>query len=310
MLLRSQVILFAAALVVSLFVTKTGSESAAPEPRAEEQVTSTVTGQSAELSFPTVLPARRWNVPDPELSAQAAIVHSLDDDMPLYHKHLKEPRPLASLTKLLTAVAVEEDIGVGKHIPITQEAVATEGVAGDLVSGESYLAKDLLSVMLLTSSNDAAAAFEEYAGGTERFAALLNEKAVQLGLADTVVYDGSGLNDANTGTAQDMLQLAEYILKNRAGIIYGTQSPKLTVEPLNSAAAKHVYNIDPLVETPGFLGGKTGTSPQAGENLVALFTKENRRLLIVLLGSRNREADTETLLDWVGRAYEFPAGGK
>ncbi len=307
MLFRFQTLFFAAVLIASLFLTRVGGNAQEPSGAAPQaRATSTITTKSVPLSFPTKLPTRKWDVPDPQLTAHAVLLQSLDDNMPLYYKNIRGRWPLASLTKLLSAVAVEENIGLDKTIPITQEAVNTEGIAGDLKSGESYLAKDLMNIMLLVSSNDAAAAFEEYDGGTDKFAALLNQKAKDIGLSDTVVYDGSGLNDSNEGTAEDVLKLMQYILANHPDILYATQSPDLIVEPLNSSEPKHLYNIDQLSDERGFLGGKTGTSPKADENLAAVFTRENRRMVVILLGSTNRVADTDALLNWVEKAYTFP----
>ena len=316
MLPRWQIILFVIVLFFSLLLTKGAS---APVKKAANAAAATSTALSlpsgsAYVSFrPAVLaessaivpkaPHRRWEIPDPKISAKIALVHSFDDGMPLYYSNTRELWPLASLTKLITSVAVIEDIGISEKIPITSEVVETEGEAGGLVSGESYSARDLLKIMLLSSSNDAAAAFTRYY--SEDFISLLNQKAREIGMKNTEVYDASGLNDYNSGTAQDMLAIVEYILGNHPEILQWTQNRQIMVQPLNGTGAKEVYNINALVGNDDFLGGKTGTSARAGQNLAAVFRTNARRIAIILMGSQNRIKDAETILNWIDKAYRF-----
>src|SRR3989344_4539709 len=145
-------------------------------------------------------PMRIWDVLDPSVSAEAVLIQSLDDGFPFLSHNTYKSWPIASLTKILAAVVVLENFQINERIPISEVAVSTEGEAGSLRSGEAYSVRDLAQIMLLTSSNDAAAAFEEYAGGKEQFAELLNAKAVAIGMASTVVYDGSGLSDGNVSS--------------------------------------------------------------------------------------------------------------
>lgn len=264
----------------------------------ETPLANTVTPVSA-------FPKRRWDVLDPQVDAEAALVHSLDDDMPLFRLNTYQPWPLASLTKLLTTVTVLEDVGVNKKIPISQTAVDTEGLAGGLKSGEVYGAEDLLRILLLVSSNDAASAFEEFSGGRAVFSELLNQKAKTIGMERTVVYDGSGLSDSNKGTAKDLLTLLRYILEHHPDVFSWTRVPSQVIQPLNTTAVKTIDNIDPLVIEKNFLGGKTGTSPAARENLVAVFTFHNRRVAVILLGSHGRIQTARALLAWADRAYDW-----
>jgi D-alanyl-D-alanine carboxypeptidase len=252
------------------------------------------------------MPIRKWDVLDPSITAKSAIVHSLDDNLPFFYKNSREPRILASLTKLFTSIIVLEDIGLDKKIPITEKIISTQGLAGNLKSGESYSARDLLKIMLLTSSNDAAAAFEEFVGGKEIMAQKINSKAIELGLDSISVEDASGLCDYNMGKPIDFLELSKYILKNNPEIFIWTQSHDIWVQPWNGSEERKVYNINAIANRKDFLGGKTGTSEIAGENLVALFNIKDKRVIIILMNSENREKDVETLINWVKKAYDFP----
>ena len=249
-------------------------------------------------------PSRRWEVLDPKIGAESVLVQSLDDQFPFFHFNTYKTWPLASLTKLLTAVVVLEDIGADKKIPIDAAAVATEGEAGNLKSGEVYTALDLLKIMLLTSSNDASAAFENYLG-KEEFVRRLNKKAAAIGMTQTIFHDASGLSDLNVGTASDMLRLARYILEREPEIFNWTRLSNFLVQPINDVRVQTISNINNLSARSDFLGGKTGTSEEAGENLLSLFSFKDYRLVAIILGSPDRLRETDSLLRWVNQAYDF-----
>jgi len=251
-------------------------------------------------------PERNWEVLDPTLGAAAVLIQSLDGDFPFFHLNTYKSWPLASLTKLLAAVVVIENIGENKKVVVDETAVATEGEAGNLKSGEVYTARDLLKVMLLTSSNDAAAAFENYLGRDE-FVKLMNEKLRELGLTQTKVYGASGLEDENVGTASDILRLVKYILENEPQIFNWTRQKSQLIQPLNDATSRTILNINGMVDETGFLGGKTGTSDKARQNEVAIFSSGGERLILIILGSSDRDKEIKNLLDWIGRAYTFPS---
>lgn len=247
---------------------------------------------------------RKWDVFDPEITAEAVVMQSLDDDFYFFSYNRYKPWPMASITKLLTAVAVVEDIGEMEKIPISETAVGTEGESGGLRSGEVYIARDLLKIMLMTSSNDAASAIEEYAGGKEAFSKLLNNKASQIGMTGTTVYDGSGLTDTNISSAGDVFKLLQYVAEKEPEILSWTRVETMMVQPTNDTSVKQITNINPLVSDRNFLGGKTGTSPLAKENLAAVFTFGERRVGMIILGSVNRVREYDTLFAWARQAYE------
>lgn len=250
-------------------------------------------------------PARNWNVLDPKVRAKSVLIQSLDDYFPFFHYNTYTTWPMASLTKLLTALVVLEEIGPDKKIQITDQAIATEGESGDLRSGEIYAARDLIKIMLLTSSNDAAAAFEEHVGGKDELVRLLNQKTARLGMNQTILHDASGISDLNTTTSSDLLRLAKYILEHEPEIFTWTRLPHVLMQPTNDTQTRTVYNINGLLNRQDFLGGKTGTSEEAQENLLALFSLENQRLIMVLLGSPDRVREVDYLLNWVKEAYEI-----
>jgi len=249
-------------------------------------------------------PERNWSVLDPQINAQAVLIQSLDEDFPFLHYRTYQTWSIASISKLMTAVVVLENFGENKKIPISQTAVLTEGVAGSLESGEVYSARDLLKIMLITSSNDAAVAFEEY-GGRDKFIRLINNKAGELGMKDTIFYDSSGLSAMNTSTANDILLLTKYIVKEHPDIFNWTRLQNILVQPLNNDVSKSLLNIDWFSSDSGFLGGKTGTSPAAKQNLLEIVSMGKYRIVVIALGMDNRANEIPALLDWVKRAYTF-----
>ncbi len=272
-------------------------------PNFSYQRASLIAAQGLEIKK---APTRKWNILDPQIKAETILIQSLDEQFPFFHYNTYQNWPLASLTKLLTAVVALEEIGANKKIIITERAEKTEGDAGGLKASEIYTARDLLKIMLLTSSNDAVVAFEDYTGSPEEFVRILNRKAEKLGMTQTVLHDGSGLSDLNRGTANDLLKLIKYILENEPEIINWTRLNEFLVQPINDTNYRTVYNINPLVKNQNFLGGKTGTSEEAKENLIGVFSLENYRVVLILLGSPNRVKEAEFLLNWVKEAYTLP----
>ena len=309
---RLQSLLFVAALAISLGLARVARIDSGGfrviKPKLAVQ-TPPVSLYSASISetTPTVKTAltRDWSVLDPKISGEAVLVQLLDENFPLYHYNTYAAWKTASLLKLLSSAVVIENLSPGENILITERAVAEEESAGDLKSGEMYTTEDLLKIMLLASSNDAAAAFEDRLGGRDEFTRLLNKKAKEIGMSRSLFYDGSGLSDLDLSTAGDLSRLVRYILLRHPKIFQWTQTPSFLVQPVNGTENRIVKNINPLVKNSDFLGGKTGTSPNAKENLIAIFSLNGKRVLLILLGSRNRFNEANMLLKWVKEAYHL-----
>lgn len=272
-----------------------------------ETNSTSVTTSTEAISAPPKreqVPVRDWNIPDPATNARTIVVQSLDDGFPFFRYNSDTAWPTASLTKLMTAVVVMERGGLNQKVTVSDSAVKTEGIAGDLRAEEMYTVEDLLKIMLMSSSNDAAAALEEHIGKSV-FLDLVSKKEKEIGMTETVIYDSSGLDDANTTTGRDMLMLLKYILAKDPDILGWTRLTSLLVQPANSERSHTVPNVDPLAVRADFLGGKTGTSPLAKENLAAIFSFRNRRIAVIILGSPDRVKETNGILEWIERAYTF-----
>lgn len=312
---RAQVFTLALVIFVSLLVTKIAARSnsnSLPQTLIYDAKLSTTSVRFAPLETANAQPrkpntiTRKWDVLDPNLNSVAVLVESLEDRTPLLHYNITHQWPLASITKLLTAVTVIEEIGLDKKIVVSADAVATAGLSGELHPDDIYTARDLLTIMLVTSSNDAAAAFEEHAGGIDTFVSMLNAKAREIGMQHTLVHDASGLSDLNTAPPEDIAILLSYIARNAPDILTWTRLEHFLVQPINVPESRTLTNVNPLVLNPAFLGGKTGTSPEARENLTSIISMRGTRLMIVILGSSDRINDFENLLAWIDNAYIFP----
>ncbi len=306
--MRKKIIIFAVIVVAAIIFIKLvlpifnlGSSGSSVFSTVSTTTSSTVENYDNELKK---MPARDWSVLDPNLSAEGILMESLDNNFSFYRYNAYKMWHLASLTKLITAVVVVENVGLDKRIPISTSTMTVEGEAGNLEAGEVYNSEDLLKIMLMESSNRAAAAFEEYIG-SDKFLSLAKETMSKIGMTQTVIYDSSGLNDANEGTASDIYLLLKYILENDPEILTWTRLTTLSVQPLNSSRINIVSNIDPIASRADFLGGKTGTTPAAKENLATVLEFKNQRIVGVILGSNSRFDDLNTLLKWISTAYKF-----
>lgn len=265
-------------------------------------------------------PIRNWKVEDPIVKAEVVLVSDIDSGFMLYQKALNLRRPIASLTKLMTAVVAKDNFQPDSAILVTKAAINIDnGQNNSLRAGEMFKLADLLKMMLLISSNKAAAALAENLN-TDYFVNLMNAKAKDINMTRTNFADPSGLNMANQSTAEDLKRLAQYILQNYPEIFVATQTDQATVTSQNLKIEHQLKNINLLAQSPKFLkdldvaylGGKTGFTDEAKETYLGLFSfpseklsGQHYRILIIVLNSDNRYNDVETLLNWVKKAYVF-----
>ncbi|MBU6141566.1 serine hydrolase [Patescibacteria group bacterium] len=263
----------------------------------------------ATTSTRSVYPRRsNWTLLDPHLSVRAAGAMDLETGVTMYQLNPNERWPLASLSKLMTAVIAIEDVGVNTRVTITPQDLSVDGISGDLQAGQQYTVEQLLTIMLTVSSNRAAMAIADTYGFQE-FVDAMQQKASQLGMTQTTYVEPTGLSQLNESTVTDLEKLAAYIYTNHPEIYAITRQPSATVEDLNTGATNTFWNINEFSHTRSdFYGGKTGFTDEAGENLVTLFTYGDQHLLFVVLGTTDdRFTQTEILYNWVIQAFTFHA---
>jgi D-alanyl-D-alanine carboxypeptidase len=231
------------------------------------------------------------------VEATAAFVYDVKAKKALYIKGADEVLPLASITKLMTALVAYELVDEKKAITVPNSAITQSGPSG-LIAGEQLTAQALSDYAMLASSNDAAFALAAAVGSiidkkdpTQTFVNAMNIRAQELGLNNFTFYNPTGLDIDSTkagafGTAREVTFLMEYILSNHPNIL--EPSTFTATRVYNEAGSYHAAeNTNPIVnQIPNLLGSKTGYTDIAGGNLTIAFDAGyNRPVIITVLGS-------------------------
>lgn len=240
------------------------------------------------------------------LIADAAYVYDLRTNTVLYSKNADKRLPLASVTKVMTALVATEVAPLENTVvTVTDNALQAEGDSG-LFRDERWSLKNLLDFSLTSSSNDGMRAVALALGALNRleaepdeirmdFVRLMNQKANELGMKNTYYFNETGLDETSHqggayGTAKDMTMLFAYILKNHPELFEATGKSEITTRSLDGYIHR-AKNTDLIVDSiPGIKASKTGFTDIAGGNLVIAFDPEMGRPIIVsVLGSTGND---------------------
>ena len=237
----------------------------------------------------------------PGVSAASAILMDADSGRVLYEKDSHTRRPIASITKLMTAlVALESGHSLEETVTVAREWTGAEGSSLYLRPGEEITLETLLYGLMLRSGNDAALAIAGYCGGTvEDFVSRMNGKARELGMEDTAFVNPNGLNaEGHCSSAYDMALLARACLENEtlAGIV-STKSITL--------GTRSFTNHNKLLwRYEGCIGMKTGYTERSGRTLVSAARRNGMTLVCVTLNAPSDWADHTALFDWGFAQYQ------
>lgn len=255
--------------------------------------------------FPTALATPRNAVTRPDVSAAGAVLADLDSGSVLFQQAPEAPRPIASLTKIMTALVVLERRAPDDIVIVDERAVFGGGDYGatsslGLRAGERIRVDDLLYALMLGSANDAAEALAiDIAGSVPAFVEAMNRRAGELGMQDTTFASPHGLNDRGRSTPRDLLRLirAAYAIPRFARI---TQTKFHTIPEPGGGKDRRIQNRNALLWLyPGAFGTKTGFTFRAGPCLVATAERDGRRLVaIVLRADREAFSQAATLLNY------------
>jgi D-alanyl-D-alanine carboxypeptidase (penicillin-binding protein 5/6) len=232
---------------------------------------------------------------------RSGLLFDIDSGRVLWRHRPERVLPIASLTKMMTALVVVQRVPEGARVRVTKEALAYTGSGvGLLPRGKRVGVSALLHGLLLPSGNDAAIALAQHAAGSVgRFVALMNERARAMGLACTRFSTVSGIRDrGNSSCAPDLAALARAVLREpRLARIVRRRSAVLPF-PIKGGRI-YLYNNNPLLRLgyPGTTGVKTGYTEAAGRCLVASARRGTLRLGVVLLNSPDPGAQARRLLD-------------
>jgi serine-type D-Ala-D-Ala carboxypeptidase (penicillin-binding protein 5/6) len=232
---------------------------------------------------------------------RSGLVFDLDSGEVLWRRRPARVLPIASLTKMMTALVVVQRSKPDDKVRITKEALAYKGSAvGVLPKGKRVKLETMLNGLLLPSGNDAAIALAQRMSGTvARFVARMNDQARELGLECTRFSSPDGFEDAgNHSCAIDLAALARAVLDQpRLARIVRRRRAVLPF-PIKGGRL-YLFNNNPLLRTgyPGAIGIKTGYTDAAGRCLVAAAQRNGRRLGVVLLHSPNPGKQARQLLN-------------
>ena len=233
-------------------------------------------------------------------SARAAIVISGDTGEVIYSQNAQEKLPMASTTKIMTALILCEQGDMEKVITVTDQMVRVEGTSMGLLAGDKVSYKALLYGMLLASGNDAANVTAYALGGTiDGFVKMMNTKAKELGLSNTHFETPSGLDgDEHYTTAYDLAMLAKVCMENP--LFYEAASSKsATLEYGNPPYRRTLTNHNKLLKTyDGAVGVKTGFTKKSGRCLVSCAERDGKRIIAVTLKDPDDWRDHTNLLDY------------
>lgn len=238
--------------------------------------------------------------------ADSALAIDLETQSILFEKQSYERRPIASLTKLMTAYIVLKENDPTAIVTVSANAASAEGSQMGLNSGEQITVKNLLYGLFIESGNDAAVALAEFNAGSESaFIEKMNTEAKTLGLENTHYANTSGLDNSNAySTAHDLITLSTHLLKDES-VREIVKNSSIEVSGTNGEIHK-LTNTNILLGQLGIEGLKTGTTPLAGECLLALAkTEEGHEVVTVVLGSSERFVDTKILIDWINTAFTW-----
>jgi len=233
------------------------------------------------------------------LSAQSAVL--MWDGNMIYSKNSQQKLPMASTTKLMTALLTAESCDMDEEVLIETADCDTEGSSMYLRPGDTLSVKDLLKGLLLVSGNDAALALARYIGGSvEQFVVLMNEKAEALSMTSTSFANPHGLTDENHySTAEDLALLMRACLDNKdlSGII--------SLKSCNIDGITLVNHNKLLYKLNGCTGGKTGFTEAAGRCLVSSCMRDGAELICVTLNAPDDWNDHISLYEKAFREYSL-----
>lgn len=262
--------------------------------------------QTVVLQTPAPLPVKQPGAVEPVVGAKSALLVDLPTATTLFAKEPDRVLPIASLTKLMTALVVVERTKPDDLAAVPKLSTGNEESRMGLSTGEQLRVEDLLAGLLIASANDAAVTLADKVGSSEDgFVKIMNDRAEQLGLADTHFDNASGYGQGeNVSTTKDLSVLSRAALAEPR-IRQLVSLKELTVKSVQGTEYP-IATTDELLGSYLPIGGlKTGTSDAAGPCLISLLSAGDRQVLAVVLNSPARFQENKSMLDWSLRAYRW-----
>jgi len=258
-------------------------------------------------------PVRKEGVKDPNILAESAVLISNANKYPLFEKNSRTQVPIASITKIMTALVSTDIFKDSDVIEVKPPYLNIEGSKINLVAGEKITYGNLLYGLLVNSGNDAAKTIANAKTTEDEFVDLMNKKAKQIGLSNTKFQDQDGLNDSGYSTAHDVAILFSQAIK-KENILERIKTANIEIKSVDGQITHQLENSNRLVSgeisLEGVIGGKTGFTYSAGHTLVCAASRNDVTLISVILktlyDTKSASAvETQKLLEWGFNSFNF-----
>ncbi len=248
------------------------------------------------------------------ISAKSYLVADLDSSFVFTEKNSKEQLPITSLTKLMTAVVVAENIDLRKPILVKPEMLGANGITQGLEAGKEFRVIDLFYPLLIESSDDAAEVLS-YFLGRKKTIEMMNKKSEAILMTNTEFIESGGFSHKNVSTAQDLFQLLRYVYNNRPPLLEIAKGKKVRTFGKVRFEIKNLRNKNIFTDEPNFVGGITGYLPTSKNNGFFIFkfiTKDEkiRTIAIVLLDCDDNKIDVQKIYKWLQENYSLTSAPK
>ncbi len=247
----------------------------------------------------------KYHAAGPSLQAPIYLVGDLRSNHIFSEKNSTMEVPVASITKLVTALVTTEYINLDNIATVPESAIVYTSKPR-LKVNEKYTVYNLLFPLLMESSNEAAETIARYYGRSN-FIRKMNEKAAAIGMTHTHFADPSGASAENVSTAEDLFMLAKYIYNNRS-FVFDITSEKIRNSAYGESDFKNLSNLNDFVDNRYFVGGKNGKTNAAAETNLSVFKypirDTTRPIVSIVLSSPNAKGDSEILLDFISKNFD------
>lgn len=259
------------------------------------------------INIPVLSLAKEEGEEEIDITSRIALIYDRASGKILYEKNGNKQTPMASTTKVMTAIVVLESAKLTDTVTITSKAASMGGSRLGLKKDDKITVNDLLYGLMLRSGNDAAVALAIHVGGSiEGFADMMNKKALEMGLTNSHFVVPHGLdNEGHYTTAYELAKMADYALKmDKFKEIVGTKVATIYI----NGYAKQINNTNNLLgSVSGVYGVKTGFTNGAGRCLVTACKRDDLDIITVIIGADTnniRSKDTIKLIQYAYTEFE------
>lgn len=267
----------------------------------EKEITETASSNTKEIVEEEAEEA------EPQINSRIALIYDRASGKIMYEKNGNKQTPMASTTKIMTAIVVLENANLKDVVTIDSKAAGMGGSRLGLKKNDKITVNDLLYGLMLRSGNDAAVALANHVGGSiEGFAEMMNAKAKEMGLTNSHFVVPHGLdNEGHYTTAYELAKMADYALQiEKFKEIVSTYSTTITI----NGYPKAINNTNKLLgSVAGVYGVKTGFTNGAGRCLVAACERDNLDIITVIIGAdtnNQRTEDSKELIEYAYKEFE------